>query len=175
MEVRAKEDRLFARWRGEYESRGEKRFVVDGAPNPQTFVKSHRRTVFVLKDPNFAAAERDEPRIFQLREQLQFNPDPLWQGVAKWCVCISRLPERLSWDALPDTRATYCRAECPGLQTTEIDRIAEYQFRHVQFRWFDRPSIWRYLLVSTAIARCREIPTVDTYCLQLSAGELMPT
>lgn len=60
------------------------------------------------------------------------------------------------------------------LQIAEIDRIAGHQFRHVQFRWFDRPSIWRSLLISTAIARCREFPTVDTYCIQLSAGDLMP-
>jgi len=28
-----------------------------------------------------------------------------------------------------------------GLQITEIDRIAGHQFRHIEFRWLDRPAI----------------------------------
>lgn len=61
-----------------------------------------------------------------------------------------------------------------GLQITEIDRIAGHQFRHIEFRWLDRPAIWRSLLFSVGSPHSIENAQFDTHSLQLLTGNLLP-
>jgi hypothetical protein len=92
MDIRAREDELFTKWKGKYDS-----FVIDGAPNPAAFLASPMKTAIVLKDVN-APEKHVEP--FDLRKQLETVPNKWWRTVANWCAGISRLSERVSWDEL---------------------------------------------------------------------------
>jgi hypothetical protein len=61
-----------------------------------------------------------------------------------------------------------------GLQITQIDRIAGHQFRHIEFRWFDRPAVWRSLLLSVAKPDKIKERQFDAHCLQLLIGDVLP-
>jgi hypothetical protein len=61
-----------------------------------------------------------------------------------------------------------------GLQITEIDRIAAHQFSHMEFRWLDRPVLWRSLLLSGASPQKTERPSFDAHCVQLLVGDMLP-
>jgi hypothetical protein len=60
------------------------------------------------------------------------------------------------------------------LQLTEIDRIAERRFRHLQPRWQDRPNVWRSLLAAAESSSIAALRRADLHALDLVAGELMP-
>jgi hypothetical protein len=59
------------------------------------------------------------------------------------------------------------------LRFTEIDRIAEHQFRHVRPRWEDRPAVWRKLLAASEANDISAMRDFNLHGLQLLAGELM--
>jgi hypothetical protein len=59
-----------------------------------------------------------------------------------------------------------------GLQITEIDRIAGYQFPHIEFRWFDRPTIWPPLLQQ--VPHWHETARFNAHCVQVLTGTLLP-
>jgi hypothetical protein len=61
-----------------------------------------------------------------------------------------------------------------GLQITEIDRIAENQFPHMEFRWLDRPPVWRSLLLSAAKPDRIKERQFDAHYLQLLIGDMLP-
>lgn len=59
-----------------------------------------------------------------------------------------------------------------GLQITEIDRIAEYQFPQMEFRWLDRPALWRSLLLLAAKPDRIKESQFDAHCVQLLIGDM---
>jgi hypothetical protein len=61
-----------------------------------------------------------------------------------------------------------------GLQTTEIDRIAGHQFPQMEFRWLDRPAVWRSLLLLAAKPDRIEERQLDAHCLQLLIADILP-
>lgn len=67
MDIRAKENELFAKWRTKYERTT---FVEDGAPNPNAFLASPVKTVIILKDANLPEATK-VPNFYQ---ELKTNP-----------------------------------------------------------------------------------------------------
>lgn len=60
-----------------------------------------------------------------------------------------------------------------GLKITEIDRIAGHQFLHMEFRWLDRPAIWRSLLLIVGNPKSLEEHRFDAHCLQLLIGDML--
>lgn len=107
MNLRAKEDRLFATWRKKYDS-----FVVDGAPNPDALQESWITTVIILKDINAP----DFDGTFDLRRQLATDPDPWWEKVAPWCAGISHLPKSVPWSELKGMPVRECLGRFAFLQ-----------------------------------------------------------
>ena len=59
-----------------------------------------------------------------------------------------------------------------GLSLSEIDRIVELNFHHLQPRWEDRPKVWRALLLAAESEDFRRTRDFDLYGLQLITGEL---
>lgn len=98
MNIREKEDLLFAQWRTRYPDD----FVIDGAPYPEIFEQSLARCLIILKDVNI---DPDDPKAdFPLRKQLAEKPHDWWRTIANWCEGISRIhgneTEQPSWSEL---------------------------------------------------------------------------
>lgn len=98
MDIRSREDDLFDRWKKKYST---STFVRDGAPFPDSFMKSKRRCLIVLKDVNLNSTD-EYTEFFPLRDQLADEPHPWWQTVANWCAGISGIHEgkNLTWAEL---------------------------------------------------------------------------
>lgn len=60
-----------------------------------------------------------------------------------------------------------------SLQITEIDRIAEHQFPQMEFRWLDRPAVWRSLLLLAAKPDRIKESQFDAHCFQLLIGDML--
>jgi len=58
------------------------------------------------------------------------------------------------------------------LQLTELDRIAERRYRHLEPRWADRPTVWRALLSAASAPDPSAMTQMDAYGLQLLTGDL---
>ena len=99
MNIAEMENRLFAEWQKKYES-----FVVDGAPHPDAFLASPRKTLIVLKDVNVPGHKG----IFDLREQMATEPHEWWRTIAAWCAGILRLDENLSWSEIKEIPIDQC-------------------------------------------------------------------
>lgn len=95
MNIRLKEDQLFATWKKKYPN---ETFVIDGAPGPESFESSPSRCLIILKDANFDPQEKPE-ETFDLRKQLLEDPHGWWRTIANWCAGISHIHERknLTW------------------------------------------------------------------------------
>jgi hypothetical protein len=61
-----------------------------------------------------------------------------------------------------------------GLRITDIDRIADRQFRHLELRWADRPAIWHSLLLAATSPDPIAFREFDTRSLQLLTADLLP-
>jgi len=61
-----------------------------------------------------------------------------------------------------------------SLRLSEIDTIAQHQFRHVRPRWEERPELWRELLVAAHSEDSGAARTIAIRALQLLAGEIVP-
>ena len=99
--IRNTEDDVFNRWRRKDES-----FVVDGAPNPTAFIASRVKTVIVLKEVNAPKLRGD----FDLRHQLENDPDSWWRTVANWCAALSHFEEAQPWAKLQALPIKACLA-----------------------------------------------------------------
>lgn len=106
MNIREKEDLLFARWKTRYPDD----FVIDGAPYPDIFERSGTKCLIILKDVNIDSA--DPKGDFPLREQLAEKPHDWWRTVANWCEGISRIhrseTENPSWSELENAPLADC-------------------------------------------------------------------
>lgn len=106
MDIRSKEDALFARWKMKKEYLT-KTFVVDGAPFPDSFEDSKARCLIVLKDVNFDSKD-PYTEVFDLRKQLANKPHNWWWTVANWCAGISGIHEEkaFTWAELVEHHKT---------------------------------------------------------------------
>jgi len=96
MNIRKQENELFEDWR---QKSGRAPFVIDGVPFPEFYLQSPHKTLFVLKDCNLGK-DYEEP-IFDLRKQMQYNPDPWWSLVAIWGNLLTNLLSiERCWDEL---------------------------------------------------------------------------
>lgn len=91
MDIRKREDCLFAAWRDRYDT-----FVIDGAPSPETYTASPTKTLIVLKDVNAP----DQREVFDLRSQLETQPHPWWRTVATWCAGLTGAADDIAWEEL---------------------------------------------------------------------------
>lgn len=62
-----------------------------------------------------------------------------------------------------------------GLQLSDIDRIADRQFRHLERRWADRPAIWHSLLLGAGNPNPNAFREFQARSLQLLIADLLPT
>jgi len=60
------------------------------------------------------------------------------------------------------------------LRLSEIERIAEHQFRRLRLRWDDRPSVWRALLMAAHTGDAQALDALDVHALQLLLSEMVP-
>ncbi|MGH8237153.1 MAG: hypothetical protein ACREXP_09050 [Steroidobacteraceae bacterium] len=59
------------------------------------------------------------------------------------------------------------------LRLTDIESIAEYQYRQLRPRWEERPAVWRRLLVAAHADDVASMRSFTVYALQLIAGEMI--
>jgi len=126
--IRNTEDDVFNRWRRKDES-----FVVDGAPNPTAFIASRVKTVIVLKEVNAPKLRGD----FDLRHQLENDPDSWWRTVANWCAALSHFEEAQPWAKLQALPIKACLAPFVFMQLkksvggglSDFDTILKYALR----------------------------------------------
>lgn len=61
-----------------------------------------------------------------------------------------------------------------ALRLRDLDRIAEYQFRHLRPRWEDRPGVWRQLIACAASGEVAAAHEFVLHALQLTAETALP-
>jgi len=61
-----------------------------------------------------------------------------------------------------------------SLRLSEIDAIAQHQFRHVRPRWEERAELWRELLVAAHADDAEAMRSIAVRALQFLAGEVAP-
>jgi hypothetical protein len=61
-----------------------------------------------------------------------------------------------------------------SLRLSEIDTIAQHQFRHVRPRWEERAELWRELLVAAHSEDAEAMRAIAIRALQFLAGEVVP-
>ena len=88
MSIRAQEDELFESWR---RKPGRTPFVCDGAPFPGLYEQSRPRTLFILKDCNLGDFDG---QVFDLRGQMEDNPNTWWSTIANWGRLLQNLTSR---------------------------------------------------------------------------------
>jgi hypothetical protein len=109
-------------------------------------------------------------------------PSPSWLGgfPRSTGLGLARATMMLAWHSV---RAAPQRAVLLGVtpqvaelladfSLTELDEIAERNFRHVRPRWEDRPAVWRALLSAMESQDFRKARDFSVYSLQLMTGEL---
>lgn len=82
-QIRSREDCLFEEWRKSY---AQGAFVIDGCPNPEKYLASDHRIVFVLKDANLG--NKFEGLLYDQRNELEFHPHRWWRTIGLWCSAI---------------------------------------------------------------------------------------
>ncbi len=93
MDIRKKEDSLFAPWR--VDLRG---FVTDGAVDPEAYLGSWPKILFLLKEVN----DKDGGG-WCLREFLSKGGcRKTWSNVARWIQGIRNLPAEMPWSSIHD-------------------------------------------------------------------------
>lgn len=61
-----------------------------------------------------------------------------------------------------------------SLRLSELDTIAQHQFRHVRPRWEERAELWRELLVAAQSDDSAAMRSIAIRALQFLAGEVIP-
>lgn len=61
-----------------------------------------------------------------------------------------------------------------SLRLSELDIIAQHQFRHVRPRWEERAELWRELLVAAQSDDSAAMRSIAIRALQFLAGEVIP-
>ena len=61
-----------------------------------------------------------------------------------------------------------------SLRLSELELIAQHQFRHVRPRWEERAEFWREMLVAARAEDSEATRTIAIRALQLFAGEVVP-
>lgn len=61
-----------------------------------------------------------------------------------------------------------------SLRLSELDTIAQHQFRHVRPRWEERAELWRELLVAAQSEDSAAMRNIAIRALQFLAGEVIP-
>lgn len=87
-----KEEELFGQWRASWSDS----FVTDGAVDPNAYVASSPRILFLLKEAN-----DPDGGGWCLREFLRRGGRPqTWNNITRWVQAIRRLPDEVPWDDL---------------------------------------------------------------------------
>jgi hypothetical protein len=110
-------------------------------------------------------------------------PSPNWLGSFPRTIAVglARATVMLAWHCV---RAAPQRAVLLGVapqvaelladfSLTEVDQVAERNFRHVRPRWEDRPAVWRALLLAVESQDFRKIRAFNLYSLQLVTGAFL--
>jgi|GEM_PF-437772 len=91
MEERERE--LFDEWAKHYPNG----FFHDGVPNPERYLKTKTKCIFVLREANFAG----EQKHYELRKELRENPQAFWrQKVVPWCYGLAESNRSSDWESL---------------------------------------------------------------------------
>lgn len=130
---------------------------------------------------------------------MHFRNDEWWRSVKSnpqrtWGVVPPDIPKRsgvrlarttitLAWQSLHTdaelTRALFGMSPFVAraietLRFTEIEEIAERQYRHVRPRWEDRPWLWLQLIEAAQSNEPNALREFHIHALQLLAGESLP-
>jgi hypothetical protein len=129
-----------------------------------------------FRDPQWWQAVKDRPsRAWK---------DRLWRALApkRSAVQLAQATLMLAWHMTrADAVATSVvfgmvpevAALIGSLRLSEIEVIAQHQFRHVRPRWEDRAEFWRELLVAAHAEDFEATRTIAVRALQLFAGEVV--
>lgn len=91
MEERERE--LFDEWARNYPSG----FYRDGVPNPECYLQTRTKCIFVLREANFAG----EQKHYEFRNELRENPQAFWrQKVMPWCYGLAEANGSSDWESL---------------------------------------------------------------------------
>jgi len=93
--IKQQEEALFAQWKGQ-----NKNWVKDGAVNPESFINSNPKVLYILKEAN-GGKEKDW-KGGDLREYLNKYADrwQTWNTVARWQYAIAHLKEEIVWNSV---------------------------------------------------------------------------
>jgi hypothetical protein len=99
MAIREEEQALFERW-----SFGIRGFVTDGAVDPEAYLGSWPKILFLLKEVNDKDGGGWCLREFLSKGALLPNGEPsrTWVRVARWIQGIRNLPAEMPWSAIRD-------------------------------------------------------------------------
>lgn len=135
MNLREKEDELFARWRPTVDG-----FVSDGAVSPEAYSSSSPKILLLMKEVNDL-----DGGGWCLREFLQEGGrKQTWDNVTRWVRGIRRLPAEISWEDLESvTEEQRCEAlrtvaafnlkKSPGGHTTDVSAFEKVVERDAEF------------------------------------------
>jgi len=100
--LREKEDQLFDEWKQQYKDNdlANVSIISDGAADPEEYLGSDPKVVFLLKDAN-----ADKSKVWDLRNFLkEENGSRTWDVIAQWVTGIRNLETDIHWSDIEQIR-----------------------------------------------------------------------
>lgn len=146
---------------------------------PETRTRAARKS-FLLLDMEFANLSWWQ--VLATRPS-RFPPLPPWRGrfPRAGARALARATLSVAWHGLrADPHAHWRLGMLPAVATvlgslslTELEHMAQRQYRYLRPRWEDRPVVWRHLLQSAASPDYRRARDFNIRGLQLLVGDLL--